>query len=81
MYRAVPIKIQGVTVTADLYALPLGGLDVVLGIQWLEGLGRVITDYGQGIMEFSLGDGRVTIKFGAEDDIKQVGLKSIAKMW
>lgn len=81
LYRAVPIKIQGVTISADLYALPLEGLDVVLGVQWLEGLGRVVTDYGQGIIEFAWGDGMVTIKSGTEGDIQEVGLKSIARMW
>ncbi|CAA0816638.1 transducin family protein / WD-40 repeat family protein, partial [Striga hermonthica] len=37
-YRGVPIKMQGVTLKADLYALPLVGPDVVLGVQWLEEL-------------------------------------------
>ncbi|CAA0835296.1 Unknown protein, partial [Striga hermonthica] len=49
----VPIKFNGVTVKADLYALPLVGPDVVLGVKWLEGLGKVTTDYQTGIMEFN----------------------------
>ncbi|CAA0825927.1 Unknown protein, partial [Striga hermonthica] len=54
-FRKVPIKFQGVTVKADLYALPLFGPDVVLGVQWLEWLGKVTTDYRTGIMEFNSG--------------------------
>lgn len=38
LYKSVPIRYQCVTISTDLLALPLGGLDVVLGIQWLEGL-------------------------------------------
>lgn len=38
------MRIQGVIVTADLFALPLQGLYVVLGVQWLRGLGKVVTD-------------------------------------
>ncbi|CAA0812557.1 Unknown protein, partial [Striga hermonthica] len=49
-FRKVPIKFNGVTVKADLYTLPLVGPYVVLGVQWLEGLGKVTTDYRTGIM-------------------------------
>ncbi|CAA0811245.1 Unknown protein, partial [Striga hermonthica] len=52
-FRKVPIKFHGVTIKADLYALPLVGPDIVLGVQWLEGLGKVMTDYRTGIMEFN----------------------------
>ncbi|CAA0841262.1 Unknown protein, partial [Striga hermonthica] len=52
MYRGVPIEFQGVTVKADLFALPLVGPDVVLGVQWLEGLGDVTTNYRKGVMKF-----------------------------
>ncbi|CAA0810632.1 Unknown protein, partial [Striga hermonthica] len=44
-FHKVPIKFQGIIVEAGLYALPLVGPDIVLGVQWLEGLGKVITDY------------------------------------
>ncbi|CAA0805809.1 Eukaryotic aspartyl protease family protein, partial [Striga hermonthica] len=57
-FRRVPIKFQEVTVKDDLYALPLVGPDVVLGVQWLEGLGKVTTDYRTGIMEFRSGGQR-----------------------
>ncbi|CAA0837940.1 Unknown protein, partial [Striga hermonthica] len=60
-FRKVPIKFNGVTVKADLYALPLVGPDVFLGVQWLEGLGKVTTDYRTGIMEFNSGGRQVTL--------------------
>ncbi|CAA0834211.1 Unknown protein, partial [Striga hermonthica] len=80
-FRKVPIRFSGVTVKADLYALPLVGPDVVLGVQWLEGLGKVTTDYRTGIMEFNSGDQQVTLSSGNEKDTKEVGLKSIEKVW
>ncbi|CAA0811573.1 Unknown protein, partial [Striga hermonthica] len=55
--KDVPIKVQGVILKADLYALTLVGPDVVLGVQWLEGLGPVTTDYKVGTMEFRWGNG------------------------
>ncbi|CAA0807950.1 Unknown protein, partial [Striga hermonthica] len=60
-FRKVPIKFQGVTVKADLYALPLVRPNVIVGVQWLEGLGKVTTDYRTGIMEFNSGGRQVTL--------------------
>ncbi|CAA0813637.1 Unknown protein, partial [Striga hermonthica] len=74
-FRKVPIRFSGVTVKADLYALPLVGPDVVLGVQWLEGLGKVTTDYRTGIMEFNFGGQQVTLRTGNEKGAKEVGLK------
>lgn len=81
IYNQVSIRMQGVTIITDLFALPLGGLDVVLGIQWLEELGEVTTDYKTGTMRFKWGDGMVTIKSGTDDAIKEVGIHSLARMW
>lgn len=81
LYKAVPIRIQGVTIRADLYVIPLGGLDVVLGIQWLEELGEVVTDYKAGTMRFQWGDGLVTLKSSTDDQLREVGLQSITRMW
>ncbi|CAA0811545.1 Unknown protein, partial [Striga hermonthica] len=78
-FRGVPTKFQGVTVKANLYALPLVGPDFVLGVQWLEGLGKVTTDYRTGIMEFRSGDQRLTLKAGKDKGTKEVGLKSIER--
>ncbi|CAA0809130.1 Uncharacterized mitochondrial protein AtMg00860, partial [Striga hermonthica] len=76
----VPIKFNGATVEADLYALPLVGPDVVLEVQWLEGLGKVTTDYQTRIMEFNSGGQQVTLSTGNEKGTKEVGLKSTEKL-
>ncbi|CAA0843118.1 Unknown protein, partial [Striga hermonthica] len=70
-YRSVPIKMQGVTLKADLYALPLVGPDVVLGVQWLEGLGPVTTDYRVGTMESHWGDGMVKLSTRGKEGTKE----------
>ncbi|CAA0811873.1 Unknown protein, partial [Striga hermonthica] len=76
MYWGVPTKFQGVTVKADLFALPLVGPDVLLGVQWLEGLGDVTTNYRKGVMKFEAGDQLVTLK-ASEGATKEVDLKNI----
>nr|GEW40272.1 hypothetical protein [Tanacetum cinerariifolium] len=50
----VPIKLQGFSMDVNLYVLPMQGPDVVLGIQWLQKLGKVTHDYAHHTMEFTL---------------------------
>ena len=47
----------------DLYVLPIEGLDVVMGIQWLQLLGCVSHDYAAMTMEFNW-DGSIVILRG-----------------
>lgn len=63
-----------------MYAIPLGGIDIVLGIQWLENLGKVVTDYKAGTMEFKWGDGVVKLKARTKDQTQEVGVKSLERM-
>nr|GEU69653.1 retrotransposon-related protein [Tanacetum cinerariifolium] len=50
----VVLKMQGLSMEVDLYVLPMKGPDVVLGIQWLQKLGKVTHSYAQQTMEFTL---------------------------
>ncbi|GJU86697.1 major facilitator superfamily domain protein [Tanacetum coccineum] len=52
--QPVGINMQGLAMEVDLYVLPRKGPDVVLGIQWLQKLGKVTHDYVEWIMEFIL---------------------------
>jgi hypothetical protein len=51
-YENVSISIQRFHFSNTLYSLPLHGLDVVLGIQWLKNLGPVICDWKNMTMSF-----------------------------
>nr|GMD72711.1 Transposon Ty3-G Gag-Pol polyprotein [Ipomoea batatas] len=48
----VPIQMQGTIFPIDLFVLPIQGPDVVLGVQWLQQLGKITHDYAQLSMEF-----------------------------
>lgn len=52
----VSLKIQGCACTTDLFAIPLGGCDVVLGAQWLITLSLILWDFKNLRMEFIVGD-------------------------
>lgn len=54
-FENVPVDLQGIPFVLTLYALPLIGLDMVLGVQWLEQLGPVLCNWKQltmGIIKF-----------------------------
>ena len=48
----VQIDLHDTIFSLTFYSLPLTGLDVVLGIQWLETLGSVMCDWMKLTMEF-----------------------------
>lgn len=51
-YRRTDMLLGGVSFLVDFYALPLSGLDVVLGVQWLESLGPTLCNWKAHTMEF-----------------------------
>lgn len=57
----VVMRVQGMKITHDLLLFDLGiGTDVVLGVDWLTGLGPVITDYRERSMTFHVGGRAIT---------------------
>ncbi|KAJ1413258.1 Retrotransposon gag domain [Sesbania bispinosa] len=44
------IRIQGLRIQQDFYLFELGGADLVLGLEWLAGLGEVRADFGKLIL-------------------------------
>lgn len=48
----ITIMLGTETFEVDFYVIKLQGAEVVLGVQWLQLLGRIIIDYNQLYMEF-----------------------------
>lgn len=51
----------GVVIQEDFLPLKLGTTDIILGIQWLEKLGAVVTNWKSQIMQFNVGENTVTL--------------------
>lgn len=51
-FQGMVMSVQGYQFKADCFAIPLQGFDVVLGIRWLNALGRVIWDGPNKSVEF-----------------------------
>ncbi|KAH9765934.1 hypothetical protein KPL70_002017 [Citrus sinensis] len=58
----VALTLQGTVFTLDIFVLPIKRPDVVLGIQWLQLLGRVSHDYSALSMEFCWNGTPVTLR-------------------
>ncbi|RVW31621.1 Transposon Tf2-11 polyprotein [Vitis vinifera] len=52
-FEKVPIDLQGIPFSLTCYSLPLAGLDMVLGIQWLKMLGSVVCNWQYLTMDFN----------------------------
>ncbi|MCH85308.1 hypothetical protein A2U01_0006152, partial [Trifolium medium] len=59
---AVPLNLQGITFSVDLFILAIEGPDVVLGFPWLQLLGKVTHDYSALTMEFTWEGHPVTLR-------------------
>ena len=46
------VNLQGTRFHLTLFSLPLSGLDLVLGIQWLEMLGSMVCNWKLSTMKF-----------------------------
>ena len=77
----VKLSLNGWIVTADFLPLKLGGVDVILGMQWLYSLGVTEMDWKNLIMSFSHDNRKVIIKGDLSLTRTEVSLKNLTKSW
>lgn len=70
-YRKVKLQLAGEDFTVDFYSLPLSGLDVVLGVSWLEKLGPIVCDWKAQYMRFEWAGKKIEIHGLLREQIKK----------
>ena len=65
---------------ADFMVIPLGGHDVVLGVQWLSGLGPITWDFQKLEMEFKWGTKRVALRGISPNSVREIKAKRVEAM-
>lgn len=60
--KSVVLQLQGITIIEDYLPLALGNSDLILGIQWLEKLGTMTTNWKTQTIKFQIGSDTVTLK-------------------
>jgi hypothetical protein len=52
-FHKVKLQIQDFNLESELYTIPLGGVDVVLGVQWLQTLGTYSINHQEHFIKFN----------------------------
>nr|GMD21651.1 peroxidase 64 [Ipomoea batatas] len=55
-YSQLLVGLGSIAMPIDCFVFPLGGVDLILGVAWLEGLGDVMVNWASLTMTFRIGD-------------------------
>ncbi|KAF7833873.1 Retrovirus-related Pol polyprotein from transposon 17.6 [Senna tora] len=77
--KGVKIEVQGTEIEQNFYLFELGGVDMILGIAWLESLGEVRVNWRQLTMKYQEGDALVCLKGDASLAKTEVSYRSMLK--
>ncbi|KAA8542937.1 hypothetical protein F0562_024089 [Nyssa sinensis] len=78
-FEGVRVDLQDTPFSLTLYSFPLTGLDLVLGIQWLEMLGSVTCNWEKLTMEFIWQDRARKLQGLGAQSIREALLKELSK--
>ncbi|KAA0037390.1 ty3-gypsy retrotransposon protein [Cucumis melo var. makuwa] len=77
----VEIQLTNWKVKEEFLPLELGGVDVVLGMQWLHSLGVTVVDWKNFTLTFPNEGKQISIKGDPSLTISRISLKSMFKTW
>ena len=66
--------------TKYFHVLPLCGVDLVLGVQWLKSLGPVLTDYVDLTMKFKHHNRTIELHGECDDTIREINHHKLKQM-
>ncbi|KAF2322669.1 hypothetical protein GH714_028059 [Hevea brasiliensis] len=78
-FKDIAFSLQGIPFTATFFSLPIMGLDVVLGVQWLQQLGTVACNWKNLTMDFTWAGQPRHLQGICSQPIEPLSLKSISK--
>ncbi|XP_056699529.1 uncharacterized protein [Spinacia oleracea] len=79
--KQVKLKLNSqIVIEEDFLPLELGNSDVILGIQWLEKLGSVVTNWKTQTMRYQLGGSTVTLQGDPSLAKSKISLKAMLKV-
>ncbi|CAL2271884.1 unnamed protein product [Prunus armeniaca] len=77
---AVPLAIETYVYTSDMFALPLGGCDIVLGVQWLRTLGPILWDFERLTMKFWHGIEQICLSSSKPEPPQPISCQQMDKL-
>lgn len=75
------MEVEGYHCATNLYSLPLGGCNVVLGVQWLSSISPVLWDFQLFTMEFEVNGKKYRLEHNALPhlSIQEISLQQLDK--
>ncbi|KAJ1396383.1 Retrotransposon gag domain [Sesbania bispinosa] len=73
-------QLQNSIFTSDIMLIPLGGYDLVLGIEWLVTLGDIVWNFEKLQMEFKINGKRHVLRGSAQGGIKTIRKQQVGKV-
>ncbi|KAF2293985.1 hypothetical protein GH714_006084 [Hevea brasiliensis] len=78
-FRNIPFSLQGIPFVATFFSLPIMGLDVVLGVQWLQRLGTIACNWKDLTMDFKWEGQQRHLQGLRSKPIEPLSLKAMSK--
>ncbi|KAG7619515.1 Aspartic peptidase domain superfamily [Arabidopsis suecica] len=73
-------KLQTTTFQSDILLIPLQGIDMVLGVQWLETLGRISWEFKKLEMRFKFNNQKVLLHGLTSGSVREVKAQKLQKL-
>ncbi|KAG7579311.1 Integrase catalytic core [Arabidopsis thaliana x Arabidopsis arenosa] len=73
-------KLQSTGFQSDILLIPLQGIDMVLGVQWLETLGRISWEFKKLEMRFKINNQKVLLHGLKEGSVREVKAQKLQKL-
>lgn len=78
--KGVTLTIQDLTINDDFIPLELGGVDVILEMQWLKKMGYMNVDWGALTMTFQAGENQITLKGDPSLTKAEISFKMLSRV-
>lgn len=75
------MELQGLEIVEDYLILGLGNSDIILGMQWLEKLGEVVTNWKKQLMKFQWEGKEQTLVGDPSLERSVISLKAMQRTW
>ncbi|KAF2313837.1 hypothetical protein GH714_018224 [Hevea brasiliensis] len=77
--KQLELQLLDYTVNTDCYVFPLGGVDFILGVAWLETLGEIHANWRQMTLKFQMGNRTVILQGDPSLSRTPVSLRALRK--
>lgn len=79
MCKNLNLQLSQLLIEMDFYSFPLGGMDVILGMSWLETLGDVQANWKEMTIKFQVGKQQICLEGDSSFSMEVGSIRSLRK--